>query len=86
MIECKKINNEVYVENKNTILENIYGYFEKIENGIIIKMEILDSDFLKARSLKGMQTLKKRLKNRAFILIWYSYSYCLYIGKFFIGI
>lgn len=62
VIECKKINNEVYVENKNTILENIYGYFEKIENGIIIKMEILDSDFLKARSLKGYANFKKAVE------------------------
>jgi len=62
VIECKKINNEVYVENKNTILENIYGYFEKIENGIIIKMEILDSDFLKARSLKGYANFKKEIE------------------------
>ena len=56
------INNEVYVENKNTILENIYGYFEKIENGIIIEMEILDSDFLKARSLKGYANFKKEIE------------------------
>lgn len=62
VIECKKINNEVYVENKNTILENIYGYFEKIENGIIIEMEILDSDFLKARSLKGYANFKKEIE------------------------
>ena len=62
MIECKKINNEVYVENKNTILENIYGYFEKIENGIVIEMEILDSDFLKARSLKGYANFKKEIE------------------------
>jgi prepilin-type N-terminal cleavage/methylation domain-containing protein len=62
VIECKKINNEVYVENKNTILENIYGYFEKIENGIVIEMEILDSDFLKARSLKGYANFKKEIE------------------------
>lgn len=62
VIECKKINNEVYVENKNTILENIYGYFEKIENGIIIEMEILDSNFLKARSLKGYANFKKEIE------------------------
>ena len=62
VIECKKINNEVYDENKNTILENIYGYFEKIENGIIIEMEILDSDFLKARSLKGYANFKKEIE------------------------
>lgn len=61
VIECKKINNEVYVENENTILENIHGYFEKTENGIVIEMEILDSDFLKARSLKGYANFKKEI-------------------------
>ena len=40
----------------------IYGYFEKIENGIIIEMEILDSDFLKARSLKGYTNFKKEIE------------------------
>lgn len=61
VIECKKINSEVYVENENTILENAHGYFEKIENGIVIEMEILDSDFLKARSLKGYANFKKEI-------------------------
>ena len=85
VIECKKINNEVYVENKNTILENIYGYFEKIENGIIIEMEILDSDFLKARSLKGYANFKKRLKNRAFILIGTLILIVFILGNFLLG-
>lgn len=85
VIECKKINNEVYVENKNTILENIYGYFEKIENGIIIEMEILDSDFLKARSLKGYANFKKELKNRAFILIGTLILIVFILGNFLLG-
>lgn len=62
VIECKKINNEIYIENKNVLLKNVHGYFEKIENGIIIEMEILDSDLLKARSLKGYANFKKEFE------------------------
>lgn len=62
VIECKRINNEVYVENHNSIIENIHGYFEKAENGIIISMEVLDSDFMKARSLKGYANFKKEIE------------------------
>ena len=40
----------------------IYMDIWKIENGIIIEMEILDSDFLKARSLKGYANFKKEIE------------------------
>lgn len=59
VIECKKVNNEVFVENSNSIIENIHGYFEKTKTGIIINMEILDSDLSKVRSLKGYANFKK---------------------------
>lgn len=62
IIECKKIFNEVFVENNTTVIKNIYGNFEKIENGIVINLNILNSDFSKNRSLKGYANFKKEIK------------------------
>lgn len=59
VIECKNYNNIVYVENSNSIADNIHGYFEKTTTGIIINIEILNNDLSKVRSLKGYENFKK---------------------------
>lgn len=62
VIECKKIRNEVFVINSNSILEGIHGGFKKTKSGIIIDIKILDSDFLKNRNLRGYANFKKAFK------------------------
>ena len=62
VIEGKKFRNEVYIDNSNSIHNKVYGYFEKTKSGIIINIEILDSDFLKNRNLRGYANFKKPIK------------------------
>ena len=53
--------NDIVVENSSIVLKKVYGSFEKTETGVIINLNISNSDFSETRSLKGYANFKKEI-------------------------
>ena len=61
ILECKESFNDIVVENSSIVLKKVYGSFEKTETGVIINLNISNSDFSETRSLKGYANFKKEI-------------------------